>query len=241
MTTAEVIPAIDLRGGRCVRLLHGEFDQETVYGDDPLAVGRRWVEQGGRTLHVVDLDGARDGSAGNAEAIAALAGALEIPLQVGGGVRDRAAAERLFAAGVQRVVLGTAAVQQPELVDELAAAYPGRICLGVDARDGMVAIDGWQTTSATSVDDLLARFRDLPLAAVIYTDIHRDGALKGPNVEATGRLAASSPHPVIASGGVTTPADVAALAQVGVAGMIVGRALYEGTTTLPELIEATTP
>lgn len=227
----ELYPAIDLKGGRCVRLLRGEMDAATVYNDDPSAQAAAFRAQGFRRLHVVDLDGAFAGASVNAEAVSAILAATDAPVQLGGGVRDRAGIERWLKAGVDRVILGTAAVRDPDLVREAARAHPERIAVGVDVRDGRVAVSGWAEASALSAVDVARRFEDAGVAALIITDIGRDGTLEGVNVEATGALADAVAIPVIASGGIASLDDLRALkgrAGTPVAGAILGKSLYAG-------------
>lgn len=236
-----IIPAIDLKGGRCVRLLRGEMSAETVYGDDPVAMGRRWVAEGGEYLHVVDLDGAVSGQPVNGAAIAALCRELSVPIEVGGGVRSVERAAELLAAGVDRVIFGTAALAHPEVVGEACRRFPGRIAVGIDARAGRVAVRGWTETSSVTAIELARRVQDLGAARVIYTDISRDGTQQGVNVEATRALAAAIDIPVVASGGVGSLADVTALLPCesdGVDAVIIGRALYTGAVNLAEAIAA---
>jgi phosphoribosylformimino-5-aminoimidazole carboxamide ribotide isomerase len=234
----EIYPAIDLRGGRCVRLRQGDYQQETVFGDDPAAMGRRWVEQGAAWLHLVDLDGARDGSLTNREAIAAILSAVHAPCQMGGGVRDEATIEQLFDLGLTRLIVGTRAIKEPEWFAAMCRKFPGQLILGLDARDGMAATDGWLETSRTPAVELAQRFADFPLAAIVYTDIAKDGMMAGPNLDAMEQMAHAVDVPVIASGGVTVAQDVAHLAQRGLAGCIIGRALYEGGLTLRDALAA---
>jgi phosphoribosylformimino-5-aminoimidazole carboxamide ribotide isomerase len=237
----ELIPAIDLLEGRCVRLSQGRYDRATVYGEDPGAVAARFAAHPLRRLHVVDLDGARSGRPENGAALAAiLAAAGSVPVQVGGGMRSLADVEARLALGVDRVVLGTAALRDPELVREAARRHPGRIAVGIDAREGKVAVQGWLEASDVSAADLARRFEDAGVAAIVYTDIARDGMLAGPNLEQTAALAAAVGIPVIASGGVASEDDVrrsCALAARGVAGVIVGRALYTGAVDLARALE----
>jgi len=238
-----ILPAIDLKGGKCVRLLRGELDQETVYGDDPLAMGRRWVEEGATFLHVVDLDGAVEGQPVNGTAIASLASGLSIPIEVGGGVRTVERAGALLGMGVDRVIFGTAALEQPEIVADACSRFAGRIAVGIDARDGKVAVKGWTETSEVEAVDLALRMQDAGAARIIYTDISRDGTQEGVNVEATAALAEALEIPVIASGGVGSIADIEALLpheQSGIEGVIVGRAIYTGAVNLAQAIEVAT-
>ena len=236
-----IIPAIDLKGGKCVRLLRGDMQAETVYGDDPVAMGRRWVDAGARYLHVVDLDGAVSGAPVNTEVIAALCAKLEIPIEVGGGVRTLERAGTLLAAGADRVIFGTAALEQPEVVAEACKRFQRRIAVGIDARDGKVAVKGWTETSAVTAIDLAKRLEGFGAAWIIYTDIERDGTLQGVNVAQTRALAEAIDIPVIASGGVASLADIEALLpceEAGVEGVIIGRALYTGAVRLEEAIAA---
>jgi phosphoribosylformimino-5-aminoimidazole carboxamide ribotide isomerase len=234
----QIWPAIDLRGGKCVRLKQGDYQQETVFGDDPAAMARQWVGQGAQRLHLVDLDGARDGTAANRQALADILLAVDVPCQVGGGIRDEDAVAQLIKLGATRLVVGTRALREPAWFAAMCRRYPGRLVLGIDARDGLVASDGWLETSQTPAIELAARFAAEPLAAIVYTDIAKDGMLAGPNLAAMREMASHVDVPVIASGGVTTARDVAALAEVGVAGCIIGRALYEGTLSLADALAA---
>jgi phosphoribosylformimino-5-aminoimidazole carboxamide ribotide isomerase len=236
-----IVPAIDLKGGKCVRLLRGEMNTETVYGNDPLVIGQRWVAEGAQYLHVVDLDGAVSGQPVNGAAITALCGALAIPIEVGGGVRSVARAAELIALGVDRVIFGTAALAEPEVVRQACRQFPGRIAVGIDARDGKVAVHGWTETSGVSAIDLARQAEALGACRVIYTDIGRDGTQEGVNVAATRAIADALRIPVTASGGVGALADIIALTNCGAAGIdavIVGRALYTGAVRLPEAIKA---
>ena len=235
----EVIPAIDLRGGKCVRLFQGDFARETVYGDDPAAMARRWRGEGTGRLHVVDLDGARTGIQVNLAAVMAVVEAAGTPVQAGGGVRSLETVEALLAVGVSRVVIGTAAVEDEAFVAEALGRYGDAIVIGVDARDGMAATWGWEQQKPVTAADLIARMRALGAARFVYTDISRDGALTGPNVEALrGAIDAASPAPVIASGGVATAEHVANLAKTGAEGVIIGRALYTGDLSLGDALAA---
>jgi phosphoribosylformimino-5-aminoimidazole carboxamide ribotide isomerase len=234
----ELIPSIDLRGGSVVRLEQGDYARETTYDADAVEVARGFSLAGARRIHVVDLDGARDGRAGNDAVVRRiLAACPELAVQVGGGMRTRERVEEVLGAGAARVVIGTAALEQPALLQELATRFPERIILGLDARDGRVAVRGWRETSAETVEQVLDRFAKLPLAAVLHTDIGRDGLLGGPNIEATAALARRSPFPVLASGGVGTLDDLERLARTGViAGAIVGKAIYSGAIRVDEAI-----
>lgn len=228
-----VIPAIDLRGGRCVRLVQGDYARETVFADDPVEAARGWQAAGARMLHVVDLDGAREGVPAQRDVIGAIVAALDIPVQVGGGVRSVAHGAALFGAGVARVVIGTAAIEQPEIVKTLLADYgPERVVVGVDARDGMVATRGWTETSDVPAEALIISMREQGIRRVVYTDIERDGTLVSPNVEAIVRVAGLGVA-VVASGGVASREHLRQLATIpGVDEAIVGRALYTGDVVL---------
>ncbi|PSP18854.1 MAG: 1-(5-phosphoribosyl)-5-[(5-phosphoribosylamino)methylideneamino]imidazole-4-carboxamide isomerase [Cyanobacteria bacterium QS_8_64_29] len=240
----EVIPAIDLLGGRCVRLYQGDRAQAQTYGEDPVAVARQWVEAGATRLHTVDLDGAERGHPVNQDAIAAIARAVAVPVQVGGGLRDRDSVARLLEAGAVRAILGTAAIEQPGVVCALCQAFPGQIAASIDARNGRVAAHGWLETTEVSAIKLAQQLQALGVAAIVYTDIQRDGTLSGPNLEALRALAAAIEVPAIASGGVSSVADLldlAALEPLGLSGAIVGRALYTGDVSLPEALQAVGP
>ena len=231
-----ILPAIDLRGGKCVRLKQGDYAQETVFGDDPAAMARRWVSLGAKALHLVDLDGAKAGQPVNGEAIRAIVRSVNVPCQLGGGIRAEQDIVAAFEWGLRRVVIGTRALQDPGWVRDVAFAYPQRIVLGLDARDGKVATHGWLNVSNETVFDLARRFANWPLAAIVFTDISRDGMLSGPNIDALVDLANAVPIPVIASGGVTTLEDVRRLVEKKLAGCIIGRALYEGQLDLAAVL-----
>ncbi len=235
----EVIPAIDLRGGRCVRLYQGDFGQETVYSEDPQAVARQWQEQGASRLHLVDLDGAAQGEPVNLEIIAAIVTQSEIPVQVGGGVRNSSTAEKLLSIGVERVVIGTAAVRNPDLVRQLCQdGGSPRVVVAVDARDGLVAVQGWlEKTSVTAVE-LGKHMAELGVERLLYTDISRDGTLSEPNFSANAQLVESTGLAILASGGVASLDHITELAKIGAEGVIVGRALYTGDLELPAAIGA---
>jgi phosphoribosylformimino-5-aminoimidazole carboxamide ribotide isomerase len=233
-----VLPAIDLLGGKAVRLHQGDYAKATIYDDDPPALARSWRGKA-PMLHVVDLEGAKAGRAVQEDAVRAIVGAFGPGVQIGGGVRSREAFESYLALGVHRVVIGSAALAFPTLVGALAAAHPGRVVLAVDAKEGMVATDGWTKVSQASAVDLVRAFAGAPLGAILYTDVARDGTMVGPNVEMTSRLAREAHVPVIASGGVGTLDHLRALAKhPGIEGAIVGRALYEGAFTLEEAVAA---
>lgn len=225
-----IFPAIDLKDGRCVRLRQGDMAQATVFNDDPSAQARAFERAGFDYLHLVDLNGAFAGHSVNAPAIRAILSAIAIPLQLGGGIRDRDAIESWLAAGVARVILGTVAVSNPALVAEAARAHPGRIAVGIDARNGKVAVKGWAEESSVSAPELAKRFEGAGVAAIIFTDISRDGMMEGANVESTAALAGAVSIPVIASGGVNSVQDIERLCDIeaGIAGVVIGRALYDG-------------
>ncbi|MDH2433541.1 1-(5-phosphoribosyl)-5-[(5-phosphoribosylamino)methylideneamino]imidazole-4-carboxamide isomerase [Pokkaliibacter sp. MBI-7] len=231
-----VIPAIDLKDGQCVRLRQGRMDDSTVFSSDPVDMAGRWVEQGARRLHLVDLNGAFAGKPVNGDIVQRIAKAFpNLPIQIGGGIRSQEIIEAYLAAGVQYVIIGTKAVKEPEFVTEMCKRFPGHIIVGLDAKDGMVAIDGWAEVTSVTAVELAKRFRDDGVDSIVYTDISRDGMMQGVNVEATVALAQQSGLPVIASGGVTDMRDIEALAKVadqGIAGAITGRAIYEGTLDL---------
>jgi phosphoribosylformimino-5-aminoimidazole carboxamide ribotide isomerase len=232
-----VIPAIDLRGGNCVRLRQGDYDEETIFGDDPAAMAARWQSEGAELIHLVDLDGAKAGKPVNIEAVRQILASVSVPCQLGGGIRDEATIAAWLSAGISRVIVGTQALRDPEWFRSMANSYPGRLLLGLDARDGRVAAEGWLEQSSTTVLELAERFDRLTLAGIVFTDIARDGMLNGPSLELTAALAASVQSPVIASGGVGTLDDIAQLATLPIAGVIVGRALYDGRFTLRQAIE----
>ena len=233
----EVIPAIDLRDGRCVRLFQGDFNQETVFSDDPLAMALSWQEQGGRRLHVVDLDGAVQGKPVHLEVISAIVRSLDIPVQVGGGIRDLATAGAWLEAGVDRVVIGTAAVRDPDMVREVCRKHGSqRVVVSVDAKDGLVALQGWKETSAVTVLELANQMSQIGVVRLLYTDISRDGALTGPDLETNTKLAKETGLAVLASGGVASVEHIKELLPTGVEGVIVGRALYTGAVNLSEAV-----
>jgi phosphoribosylformimino-5-aminoimidazole carboxamide ribotide isomerase len=237
----QVIPAIDLLDGKCVRLYQGDYSQASIFHENPVEVAQQWAAEGATRLHVVDLDGAKAGKSVNLSVIQAIATAIDIPVQVGGGLRDRAGVARLLETGVQQAILGTVAVENPELVTQLCQEFPHQIVVGIDARDGMVATKGWLETSAVTAIDLAQRMAQQGVAAIIYTDIHRDGTLSGPNLDALRELAESIDLPVIASGGVSSLTDLLSLLSLetlGVTGVIVGRAIYTGDVSLKEAVRA---
>ncbi len=235
-----IFPAIDLKGGKCVRLRQGRKEDETVFSDDPVAMGLKWQDLGAQWLHVVDLDGAFSSKPQNLESIKGLRRALNIPIQLGGGLRTLETLDLYINLGIDRLILGTAVLKNPDLVAKACAAYPGRIAVGLDAKDGLVAVEGWTETSTQKVIDVAQKLVSLKPAALIYTDIARDGVKKGVNVEATKALAQAVDLPVIASGGVSSLSDIEALLPLeplGVVGVIIGRALYDGVFQLPEALK----
>jgi phosphoribosylformimino-5-aminoimidazole carboxamide ribotide isomerase len=243
MRALTLYPAIDLKGGACVRLRRGDMDQATVYGSEPGAQAAAWQYAGCQWLHVIDLDGAFAGRSVNTEAVRAILAAAQVPVQLGGGIRDLTSIEAWLAEGVSRVILGSVAAKNPTLVRQACRAFPGRIAVGIDARDGFVATEGWAETSSVSAEALALRYEDAGAAAIIFTDIGRDGMLEGLNLDATSALARSVTTPVIASGGVGSMEDLAALRRVagetpGIEGVIVGRALYDGRITPAEALRA---
>jgi phosphoribosylformimino-5-aminoimidazole carboxamide ribotide isomerase len=237
-----VIPAIDLKEGKCVRLEQGLMDKDTVFNDNPGAQARAWQDQGAELLHIVDLDGAFAGEPKNRAAIEAIIGAITIPAQLGGGIRDIATIEAYLSLGLSRVIIGTAAQRNPELVREACDRFPGQIVVGIDAKNGMVAVQGWAEVTDITAVDLARKFEDCGVAAIIYTDISRDGMLQGPNLEATKSLAEAVSIPIIASGGVSSLKDIENLMAIeasGVTGVITGKAVYTGAIKLAEAVALT--
>lgn len=234
----QIWPAIDLLGGKCVRLEQGDYERETVFGDDPVAIAKQFQDQGARHLHLVDLDGARLGKPANLEVVRQIVATVGMECQLGGGIRDAASIETLLEMGLHRLVLGTSALKQPHWFRDMCREFPGQLVLGIDARDGLVATDGWLETSTTPATDLADECCDAPLAAIVYTDIATDGMLQGPNVEAMAAMQAHVELPVVASGGVTTIDDVRQLAAAGLSGAIIGRSLYEQRITIAAALEA---
>jgi phosphoribosylformimino-5-aminoimidazole carboxamide ribotide isomerase len=234
----QIWPAIDIRGGKCVRLQQGDYNRETVFGDHPASMARHWIKQGAECLHLVDLDGARAGNVENLASVQAVLKAVTIPCELGGGVRDEATIARLLDLGLARVVVGTSALKKPDWFRQMCGKFPGRLALGIDARGGLVASHGWVDTSHVGAVDLARAFAREPIAAIIYTDIETDGMLQGPNLAAMDEMARAVDLPVVASGGITTAQDVAQLAALPLAGCIIGRALYEGTLKLADALAA---
>ena len=234
----QIWPAIDLRGGLCVRLQQGDYARETVFSDDPVAVAQDFQRRGAEHLHLVDLDGAREGRPVNADTVRRVVESVDMQCELGGGVRDTETVQELLGLGLSRLVVGTAALKNREWFTDLCRAMPGRIVLGLDARDGRVATDGWEQDSGEDVLEVAREMATLPIAAIIYTDIATDGMLTGPNVPAMARMQAEVGVPVVASGGVAVAEDVARLAEAGMAGAIIGRALYESRITIEEALAA---
>lgn len=235
-----IIPAIDLKEGKCVRLEQGLMDKATVYSEDPATTAKHWEAQGAELLHVVDLDGAFAGAPRNLPAIMAIRDAIKIPIEVGGGIRDMGTIRKLISIGIDRIILGTAAIKDPSFVQAACTAFPGRIIVGIDAKEGLVAIKGWAEVTTVKAVDLALQMQDHGVIAIIYTDIKRDGMLSGPNIEATRDLAKALHIPVIASGGVHTMKDIENLLTVrhaGVTGVITGKAIYSGSLDLKEAIK----
>lgn len=235
-----IFPAIDIRGGKCVRLLKGDFAQETVFSDDPAAMARKWQQQGAQFLHLVDLDGALAGKSQNLATVKAILAAVTIPVELGGGIRTMENVDEVLALGVRRVILGSVAVRNPELVKVACAKYGDRVVVGIDAKDGIVAVDGWGVSGNVQVGDLAREMGKAGVRTIIYTDIARDGTLEGVNVEATARLARESGIQIVASGGVKSVEDIRALKPYekdGIEGVIVGKSIYMGTLDLQEAIE----
>ena len=239
----DLYPAIDIRGGACVRLVQGDYARERVYGGDPLAVAKEFESDGAPWIHVVDLDAARTGRPVNRPVVASIAAAVNVPVQAGGGIRDEFSAEALLDAGITRIVLGTAALEDPGLLRRVAHRHPGRVAVGLDARGGVVAVRGWTEASGRTTADVLAEVEDAPLGAVVVTDISRDGMMGGPDLDGLAAVLAATRHPVVASGGVATLEDLAALAQVvsegrRLEGAIVGTAIHEGVFSVREAVDA---
>lgn len=235
-----IFPAIDIRGGKCVRLLKGDFAQETVFSDDPAAMARKWQQQGAQFLHLVDLDGALAGKSQNLATVRAILSVVTIPVELGGGIRTMANIDEVLALGVRRIILGSVAVHDPDLVKAACAKYGNRVVVGIDAKDGIVAVDGWGVSGNVQVGTLAKAMAEAGVRTIIYTDIARDGTLEGVNVEATARLARESGVQIVASGGVKSVEDIRALKAYeknGIEGVIVGKSIYMGTLDLQEAIE----
>jgi phosphoribosylformimino-5-aminoimidazole carboxamide ribotide isomerase len=232
-----IIPAIDLRDGKCVRLIQGRYNHQITYRDDPVKQAQEFISAGAKWLHIVDLDGAKAGKPVNTDTISAIAALGQLKIEVGGGLREEASIKQLLDMGIERVIIGTKAVSDFEWFSEMAKKFSGKIALGLDARDDKVATDGWTKSSSESLLEFATRAAKLPLAAIIYTDITKDGMMAGPNLERTKMLAEMVRVPVIASGGIRETADIKKLAELGVEAVIIGRALYEGTLSLVEAIK----
>lgn len=235
-----IIPAVDIKKGRCVRLFQGRMDKETVFSDDPAAMAKRWEDEGAEIIHVIDLDGAIKKSPQNLNSISNIIDSVNAHIQVGGGIRDKKTVGLLLDLGAERVIIGTEAIKNPNFVKDACKAFPGRIIVGIDARNGFVAIEGWTKTTKTKAVDLAKQFEDCGVAVINFTDIHRDGMQTGPNIDETRLLAEAVSIPVVASGGVSTIEDIKnllPLKEVGVVGIITGRALYSGSLKLKEAIE----
>jgi len=234
----EIIPAIDLRNGKCVRLFQGDYGKETIFSDDPVSVALRWQSEGARRLHIVDLDGATQGKPGNLDTIEDIVAAIDIPVQVGGGIRSIDTIEQLFAAGVERAILGTVAVEKPDLVKEACQRFGDRIIISIDAKDRMVATRGWLRKSTVTASELAGKMIELGIMRFIYTDISRDGTLTSPNFEAIAEFLSQVSVPVIAAGGISSVHHLTRLAELGVEGAIVGKAIYTGDVKLSEAFKA---
>ena len=237
-----VIPAVDIKNGKCVRLLQGRLDDDTVYSDDPASMAAKWQRLGAQLIHVIDLDGAFSKSPQNTESIIKIVKTLQVPIQIGGGIRDEKTVDMYIQMGIKRVIIGTEAIKNPTFVRKICQTYPGQILVGIDARDGKVAIDGWTQTTRTEAVDLAKKFEDCGVAAINFTDIARDGMQTGPNLAATQRLAEAISIPVVASGGVSSIQDIKDLLPLeksGVIGVIVGKALYSGALELRAALELT--
>jgi len=234
-----IFPAIDIRGGQCVRLRQGDYAQETVFGSDPSALAQRWVGQGAAFLHIVDLDGAKEGQPVNGASVRRIVAEVRVPCQVGGGFRTEAHIAEALSWGVERVVIGTRALKDPEWLRMVCDRFPHRIVAGIDAKEGRVATDGWLAVSQQPALELARHIESWPLAGLVYTDISKDGMLEGPNLAAIAELAGAVRLPVIASGGISSLDDVRQLAGLGLAGCIIGRALYEGRISLTDVLEVT--
>ena len=233
-----ILPAIDIKDGKCVRLTQGKMDEETIYHDDPVEVAKRWQREGGEIIHLVDLDAAIEGRPVNIDTVRAIAGAINIPVQIGGGIRNMETAdEYLSIENVKRIILGTAAYEDEDFLKAVLTKYPGRVAVGIDAKDELVAIKGWVEVTDMKATELAEKLQGMGVATIIYTDISRDGMLTGPNLEAYRKLTSAINIPVIASGGVAKASDIADLKTTGVEGVIIGKALYSGAVTLEEALK----
>jgi len=237
-----IIPAVDIKNGKCVRLLQGRMDAETIYSDQPQAMAAKWARLGAPLIHVVDLDGAFAKSPQNVSSIRKILGSVDVPIQVGGGIRNEKTVHMYLQMGIQRVIIGSEAINKPAFVKKVCKKYPDRVVIGIDARNGKVAIDGWKETTRIEAVDLAKKFEDCGIAAINFTDIHRDGMQTGPNLEAIRRLAEAISIPVVASGGISSIRDIERLLpleEVGVVGIIIGKALYSGGLDLKEALDLT--
>ncbi len=235
-----IIPAIDIKGGRCVRLRQGKMDQETVYFEDPIEMAKIWEKRGAERLHIIDLDGAFEGYPVHIRLVEKIRDSIGIPIQLGGGIRDLSTIRDYISMGIDQIIIGTIAYREPEILKRATQEFPERIILAIDAKDGKVAIEGWKTFTDIEAKDIVKDFLDLPLYSIIYTDIKRDGMEKGPNLDGIKRFVSSIPIPVIASGGITTMEDIEEIVQMeymGVIGMIIGRALYSGRLKFEDIIK----
>lgn len=234
----QVWPAIDIRGGKCVRLIQGDYSQEKIYGEDPADMADRWISDGAECLHLVDLDGAREGVSVNRSAIRKIVETVKVPCELGGGIRDESTIEDYLQLGLARLVIGTRALTDPEWFQQMTEKFPNRLVVGIDAREGHVATDGWLKTSEYEPVELAKRYSELPIAGIIYTDISKDGMLAGPNFDAMKEMNNAVTIPVVASGGVTTVDDIRKLSAIKLAGCIIGRSLYEGRMSLADALLA---
>lgn len=232
----QIIPAVDIKGGKCVRLYQGDYNQETIFSEDPVAMAWKWQEQGARRLHIVDLDGAAGGEPKNIAIIEAIVKQTALPVQLGGGIRNETTVEKLLGIGVQRVILGTVAIEQPELVKKLCRKFSQAIIVGIDARDGLVATHGWKKDTRVTALDLAQQMALLGVTRILYTDIKRDGTLTEPNYEAIAELMDKAKLPVIAAGGISAISHLQKLKEMGTEGAVVGKALYTGNINLPEAL-----
>jgi phosphoribosylformimino-5-aminoimidazole carboxamide ribotide isomerase len=233
-----LLPAVDIRHGKCVRLKQGDYAQETVYADSPVGMALHWQELGAEFLHIVDLDGAKDKEPVNKDAVCQIASRLDIPIEIGGGIRDEQTIRMYLDSGVRRIIIGTLALKEPAWFRDMCRLFPNKLVLGIDAKNGFAATEGWLDASRTSAVELAGQYCDLPIAAVVYTDIAKDGMLEGPNFEEVSAMQAAVPFPVIASGGVSTIEDIRELAKRNIPAAIIGKALYEGTLTLADALAA---
>ena len=231
-----ILPAIDIRNGKCVRLQQGDYSQETVYADSPVDMAKHWEEQGAEFLHIVDLDGAKDGTPANFPLVRKIVQSITIPIEIGGGIRNQETIQHYLDAGVNRIIIGTLAQKEPDWFRKMSQLFPFKLVLGIDGRNGLVATEGWLETSETLAVDLAKRYVDLPLSALVYTDIAKDGMLSGPNIAEMESMRRAVPFPLIVSGGIASLDDIRCLVQSGFEACIVGKALYENKFRLPEAI-----